>query len=104
MLITVVVFSAIGVFVFYKRRSKTNEQSYQRVSAHSSTVSVAQVDPVQATAEMAGQCISAQTSTIPQTPEESYVPYFIVSSPAIEVPEAVYASEVPEATVLKASK
>lgn len=94
----------IGVFVFCSHRRTKNKQAYQNVPDQSSSANVSLVEPAQATEEMAGQHISEQRSAIPEIPEDNPVSLVIVSSAAIEVPEAVYASEVPEAYVIKAPK
>jgi hypothetical protein len=60
------------------------------------------VEEIQATEDTADHHIFEQRSTILLSPEGSPVSCVILTSPVFEVPESVVASEVPEATVIKA--
>jgi hypothetical protein len=76
------VFLAVSVFIFCRNRKKSKKQAYHMIHEHSS---------------------SAVNCTPVEPPSDvSPVSYVTLTVPVLNVPEAEVASEIPEATTVKA--
>jgi hypothetical protein len=73
---------AVSVFLFFRNRRKVKEQEYHSIHEHSSSA----------------------VNRVPMEPpsDGSPVSYITLSVPVLNVPEAEVASEIPEASTVKA--